>query len=428
MEDHSRSDSRREGRSRVGVVGTPRLAAELQAALRPLGEDLIVENLGLETAAGPSAARPDLLVVQHSAIDPAAAGELAAAGLPVLLVLDGPVADPARTAGGVRHWLTLPASPAVLLSVCRQLLARPEEPRRDPTPDLDDVYDEARAAAAEALARAREGIPPEMDAVRLLAERLHTALLRGDRLLNRCLEPHPVPDLATHSVNVGILCGRLASGMAWSTERTVDAILAGLVHDVGMACLPDDPGAKPGPLSPEERAELHRHPTLGAQLLEALPPRWSWLSRAVLEEHERMEGQGYPRGLKGEAIDPLARVLAVADVFEALCHPRTYRSPYTALEALETVAGLSGSWLDPGMVAALVNEVSAFPRESWVQLSTGEIAQVVSTNPENLLRPRVRVRWDADWTTVDPPVDLDLADHPRVQVSRALLSTELPLT
>lgn len=173
---------------------------------------------------------------------------------------------------------------------------------------------------------------------------------------------------------------------------------------------------------------MRRHPEFGAALLEPLSPRYDWLRTAVLQEHERRQGQGYPNGLAGPAIDPLARTIAVADVFEALSHPRTYRSPNTVLEALEQITAMAGEWFDPGVVAALVNEISAFPLDSWVQLSSGEIGRVVETDPDNLFRPVVELAWDAEWRRIDPPRRLALAANPGLTVSRSLLESELPLT
>ncbi len=166
----------------------------------------------------------------------------------------------------------------------------------------------------------------------------------------------------------------------------------------------------------------------GAEALEGAGRRYEWLQRAVLHEHERLKGQGYPAGLAGDTIDQVAQILGVADVFEALSHPRVYRSPYTGLEALETVVGMQEEYFSPVIVAALVNEISAFPLDSHVQLSTGEIARVVATNPSNLLRPVVDVLWDADWTPLVEARRIELAAVPEVTVARALLDTELPIT
>lgn len=289
------------------------------------------------------------------------------------------------------------------------------------------LYAEIVATSDAAFEAAREGQPPELGQIRLLAERIHSNLLRDNGLVLRSLEPHAEYDMASHSANVAIIAGKIALGMAMGTEDVVRVILSGIVHDIGMARLPTDIVRKSGRLTESEREQLREHPVLGAELLGDVEPRYAWLESVVLQEHERMHGQGYPAGLVGKAIDPLAQVIGLADVFEALSHPRAYRSPYTALEALEQVSEMKGEYFEAGVVAALVNEISAFPLDSFVQLSTGAIAQVIGTNPENILRPEVLVRWDADWSPVDPPRRLDLVENPDVTVARALLEAELPI-
>jgi len=290
------------------------------------------------------------------------------------------------------------------------------------------LYAEIAEAADAAFAEAREARAPDLDQIRLLAERVHSHLLRDNGLVLRSLEPHAAYDLASHSTNVAIIAGKVGLGMAMGTEDVVRVILAGIVHDIGMARLPDELVRKPGRLTEAEREQLREHPVLGAKLLADVEPRYAWLEAVVLQEHERMHGQGYPAGLVGRTIDPLAQVIGLADVFEALSHPRSYRSPYTALEALEQVSEMKGEYFEAGVVSALVNEISAFPLDSYVQLSTGAIARVIGTNPDNILRPEVLVRWDSDWTPVDPPRRLDLAEMPEITVARALLEAELPIT
>ncbi len=352
-----------------------------------------------------------------------------------LLLLDGSRGgDPVERIRGADSYFTLPCSPALLVAACRVLLAarldragnlRARTPRAGASSQL---YDEAKAAIEQVLDSVGRGEVLSLDETRLIAERIHTSLLHDNVLVNRSLEPHAPYDLASHSTNVAVIAGKLALGMALPSEEIVRAIQAGLVHDIGMARLPQILLANPGAFSDEERQELRTHPQLGAEALEPLGSRYEWLQQIVLQEHERRQGQGYPLGLKGGSIDPLAKLVAVADVFEALSHPRTYRSPNTALEALEQVASMGGEWFDPGVVAALVNEISAFPLDSYVQLTTGEIAQVLATNPENLFRPQVQVLWDSDWTRIDPPRRFDLSEAADVTVARMLLESELPLT
>jgi len=234
--------------------------------------------------------------------------------------------------------------------------------------------------------------------------------------------------VARHSVNVAILGGKIAFGMVAGIEDAVSVIHAGLLHDIGMSRLPGRLLENTGAWSDRERALLRRPPEAGAAIMASCGPKCEWLRRAVLHEHERMQGQGYPYGLRGDQIDPIARILGVADVFEALSHPRTYRSPFTALEALERVAGMQDEYFSHQVVASLINEISAFPLDSYVQLSTGEIGRVVATDPENMLRPRVEVVWDAGWNRVAQPLTLDLAERPDLTVARALREAELPIT
>ncbi len=330
-------------------------------------------------------------------------------------------------------WLSWPVSGDALAAACRGLVDNLDisgtvRARSPGGPSASVLYGEVIAAAATALAHAHDGRMPDLGALRLLAERMHSQLLRHNGLVNQSLEPHAEFDLASHSANVAIIAGKIALGLAVGVEDVIRVIMAGIIHDIGMARLPDALLHKPGRLSEEELEHLRTHPVIGAQLLDGVESRYSWLPTIILHEHERMHGQGYPSGIASSAIDPLAQIIGLSDVFEALSHPRSYRSPYTALEALEQVSEMKGEYFEPGMVAALVNEISAFPLDSYVQLSTGEIGQVVGTNPENILRPEVVVRWDEAWKPVDQPRRIDLATAPNVTVARALLEAELPIT
>jgi HD-GYP domain-containing protein (c-di-GMP phosphodiesterase class II) len=315
------------------------------------------------------------------------------------------------------------ASTALGASGDRQVRARSPGPVAP-----NSLYEEAREYVEETLALIREGEDADIDRGRPLAERMHTDLLRDNGLVNRSLQPHESYDLASHCVNVAVLGGKISLGMVADVQDTVDVIHAGLLHDIGMARLPREMLRNQGAWSEREREALRQHPVYGAEILERCAPRCEWLKRAVLQEHERARGQGYPYGMLDGDIDPIARILGVADVFEALSHPRTYRSPFTALEALERVVGMQEEYFAPQVVSALVNEISAFPLDSYVQISSGEIGRVVATDPSNLLRPKVELVWDADWKRIDAPDTLDLAARPDLTVTRALRDSELPIT
>jgi len=326
------------------------------------------------------------------------------------------------------------ADPAVLSDLARRTSPAPHSLRdrqvhaRSPNPTAPNrLYEEAREYVEETLTSIREGSDPDVDRGRPIAERMHTDLLRDNGLINRTLQPHDSYDLASHCVNVAVIGGKISLGMVADVHETVDVIHAGLLHDIGMARLPLEMLRNQGTWSEREREALRQHPVYGAEILESCAPRCEWLKRAVLQEHERTRGQGYPYGMLERDMDPIAKILGVADVFEALSHPRTYRSPFTALEALERVVGMQEEYFASQVVSALVNEISAFPLDSYVQISSGEIGRVVATDPSNILRPKLELVWDADWKRIEEPDTLDLAARPDLTVARALRDSELPI-
>ena len=287
---------------------------------------------------------------------------------------------------------------------------------------------DARRTVAATLARAREDNTVDVEQARVLAEQIQSSLLQSNLLLLRALEPNTPYRLADHCVNVAIIAGKIGDGMGQGMEDTLRVILAGLLHDVGMARLPQELLQKEGRLTEAEYEIVKRHPGDGAEIIAALGSDYEWLRRVVHEEHERMRGQGYPRGLAGDDIDPMARIIAVSDIFEAFSHPRTYRSHFTTYDALHKVIGMRNEFLDTDVVDALVNEISLFPLDSFVLLNNGEIGRVIATNPANMMRPTIETVWDAQWSPVDKPRRIDLAGDLTCTIVRPLHETEVPIT
>jgi len=289
------------------------------------------------------------------------------------------------------------------------------------------LYAEAVAFARESFVGSRDGREPDMARARLVAERIHTSLLQSNLLLNRALEPYKRFEIPTHCANVAIFAAKIALSRDMPLRDILRVIQAGLLHDIGMARLPQEVLVTDGGLTEEGRTQMQRHPILGAEIVSRLGSEYKWLERAIGHEHERIDGSGYPAGLEGDRIDEIARILGVADVFEAFSHLRVYRSPFTAFEALERVMQLRGDLFDRDIVDALANEISVFPLDSYVRLSSGTIGRVVATNPNNLMRPTIEVLWDEDWAPIDPEI-VSLDEAPDVAIERPLHESEVPIT
>lgn len=152
------------------------------------------------------------------------------------------------------------------------------------------------------------------------------------------------------------------------TRSFIDLLYkAAPLHDIGKVGIPDHILKKRGSLSPEEWEIMKTHASIGESILSTTTSRLGRsddvLDKAIMiagGHHERWDGSGYPRGLKGEAIPLAARIMAVADVYDALVSKRVYKSEWSHEEAVAEIAKLSGSHLDPDVVAALIAEKDAF--------------------------------------------------------------------
>ncbi|MCC6580778.1 MAG: HD domain-containing protein [Phycisphaeraceae bacterium] len=202
---------------------------------------------------------------------------------------------------------------------------------------------------------------------------------------------HPIDDyMSDHAFKGAVLAMAVAAQMNWSEENVRLAGVCGLVYDVGMLLVSNRIRTGAGQLTDTDRQLVRRHPSLGVALLQLIRPLDSLVQLATLQHHERENGTGYPQGLSGSAICDLARVLGVVDTFGAATEKRRYREsklPYTAME--EMLQGTSRQSFWPAAARALVQAAGLFPVGSFVELSDGRAARVVSANPRQLDRPIV---------------------------------------
>jgi diguanylate cyclase (GGDEF)-like protein len=159
----------------------------------------------------------------------------------------------------------------------------------------------------------------------------------------------------SHSERVADLAARIATRLGVGREGVELTRLAASLHDLGKLAIPEEILRKPGPLSETERLVLERHPQIGFRMLESLGvnPVADW----VLRHHERWDGSGYPDGIGGEEIPLGARIIFVADAYDAMISDRVYRGRLTDDEAIAELARCSGTQFDPEVVVALADEL-----------------------------------------------------------------------
>ena len=230
-----------------------------------------------------------------------------------------------------------------------------------------------------------------MDDVVSLAAGIVTSLRTNDQLLEKVLQRDAGDFLVTNAVNVAIVSVKIAEGLEYETAKLEQIALAGLLHDLGMFVLPDSLLYKASALTEEEVRIMREHPQHGFRLVKDVGASYQWLGRVILQEHERMDGSGYPGGLTGDHIDEMALIIGLADAFDALMNSRPYRrgrSPHQAIRSLL----VSGKTVFPHrFLKALVDQLSIYPLGTTVRLNTGETGVVSQLNRQYPLRPILQV-------------------------------------
>jgi two-component system, cell cycle response regulator len=205
--------------------------------------------------------------------------------------------------------------------------------------------------AAEALRIADQRMYAQKHAGRMSASRQSK-----DVLLSALTERDPV--LGGHLSVVAELSERTARRLGLTREELEVVRHAAELHDVGKVAIPDEILSKPGPLTDEEWTFVRRHTLAGERILSAAPALGA-VARLVRASHERWDGAGYPDGLAGEAIPLGARIVAVADAFDAMTSGRPYRAAISEAAALAELERCAGTQFDPAVVAAFVAAASA---------------------------------------------------------------------
>lgn len=216
---------------------------------------------------------------------------------------------------------------------------------------------------------------------------------------------------ATHCINVCILAVTFGRCLGLDQKELTELGLGALLHDLGKMRVPDKILNKPGRLTDDEFKVMKTHPTEGYKLLRNDESLNKQILSIVVFHHERLDGNGYPKGLKEYEIDPLVRITSIVDVYDAITSDRCYHDGVTPAAAMEDLFKWAEGNFDAQLLQCFIKCLGIYPIGSLVQLNTGDVGVVVTSDEGRRLQPIVMLVMNEKGKHYTPRRMVNLSDR-----------------
>lgn len=224
--------------------------------------------------------------------------------------------------------------------------------------------------------------------------------------------------LFQHSLNVSIYAIMLGTALGYTYDQLRVLGLGAMLHDIGKTLVPQEILLKPDKLTEEEMRIMRRHPEDGFRMLKDNPNIPLIAAHCALQHHERLDGSGYPRGMKGDEIHDYAKLLGIVDTFDAMTTHRVYKPAALPHEAVEVLYAGAGRLYDAHMIQLFRDRVAIYPPGTTVELNTGEIGIVVDINTSLPHRPVVRIITDENGQELKEPYEIDMSKKLNIVITK----------
>jgi len=273
-------------------------------------------------------------------------------------------------------------------------------------------YEDSQTILSEVLNDVRLGRCVDNPKVRGVVQELIVNIVKDSQTMIGLIQSKDKNDtLARKSVNVCILALAFGKHIGIPKDKMYELGLGALLHDIGMVQIPSRILLKKQPLTPAERAIMEKHTEYGLAILAKTQEIPVNVLKIVHSHHERMDGKGYPQKLQDKEIGLLVRMVTIASVYEALTRERFYTETLTPVAALKYLYTSGKAIFDAQLVEKFIQALGIYPSGCVVVLNSGEIGVVVNVNPQDRLRPTLRIVTNAQKQLLAQESVLELADR-----------------
>lgn len=287
---------------------------------------------------------------------------------------------------------------------------RPHVPLAEEIVIAQRIHSQAQGLVGDFMNNVKMGAAIDIAPIHRLAQELQHSVFRNANALS-CLGRIREKDnyLLEHSVNLSVLMSLFGNHRGLSADVLHQTIVGALLHDLGKILTPDEILHKPGRLSPEEFEVMKLHARHSRDILATTEGIGELAVITAAQHHERLDGTGYPEGLKGEEISEYGRMVAITDVYDAITADRVYHKGMTPTQGLKKLLEWSGDHLDPLLVRQFIRCIGLYPVGSMVLLESGRLGVVVEANEADQRLPAVRVMYHTKFRMPITVETIDLA-------------------